>query len=180
MIALDLVVIQVLADVVGLVALSDRPRRSIEAEKLFLRRQPALDEERGVKPRRIDAATRISLALLSRLFDWRSALIVARLETLIRWHRAGWRLARIKVTAHPTVAWTLQGAGQAIGFEQDYRYLFHGRDSIFAKDLDEFLVLPRSSQVNLHPLIRRPLFRGVLRRRQCLGGMRSQDCRKAA
>ena len=44
------------------------------------------------KPRRIDAATRISLVLLSKLFDWRDALVVVRPETLIRWHRAGWRL----------------------------------------------------------------------------------------
>ena len=32
------------------------------------------------------------MALLSRLFDWRDALVVVRPETLIRWHRAGWRL----------------------------------------------------------------------------------------
>jgi transposase InsO family protein len=57
-----------------------------------LRRQLALYIERGVKPRRIDSATRIALVLLSRLFDWRGALVVARPETLIRWHRAGWRL----------------------------------------------------------------------------------------
>lgn len=75
-----------------LVALSIRPRRSIEAETLFLWRQLTLCKERGIKPRRIDAATRISLVLLSRGFDWRSALIVVRPETLIRWHRAGWRL----------------------------------------------------------------------------------------
>jgi putative transposase len=48
--------------------------------------------ERGVKPRRINAATRASLALLSRLFAWRSALVVVRPQTLIRWHRAGFRL----------------------------------------------------------------------------------------
>jgi hypothetical protein len=48
--------------------------------------------ERRVKPRRLDAATRVSLALLSRLFEWRSALVVVRPETLIRWHRAGFRL----------------------------------------------------------------------------------------
>ena len=45
-----------------------------------------------MKPRRIDAATRLSLALLSRLCDWRSCLILVRPETVIRWHRAGWRL----------------------------------------------------------------------------------------
>ena len=69
-----------------------RPRKSLEAEILFLRRQLALYVERGVRPRRIDAATRVSLARLSRLFDWRSALVVVRPETLVRWHRAGFRL----------------------------------------------------------------------------------------
>lgn len=69
-----------------------RPRESLEAEILFLRRQLALYRERGVKPRRVDAATRVMLALLSRCFDWRSALVVVRPETLIGWHRAGFRL----------------------------------------------------------------------------------------
>jgi putative transposase len=68
------------------------PRRSLEAENLFLRRQLALYRERGVKPKRVDAATRVTLALLSRCFDWHSALVVARPETLIRWHRAGFCL----------------------------------------------------------------------------------------
>ena len=76
----------------GLLALTVRPRRSIEAENLVLRRQLALFKERGVKPRRIDAATRMSLAWLSRWCDWRSCLIVVRPETVVRWHRAGWRL----------------------------------------------------------------------------------------
>src|SRR4030095_7734311 len=34
----------------------------------------------------------VSLAWLSRLFNWRDALVVVRPETLIRLHRAGWRL----------------------------------------------------------------------------------------
>ena len=80
------------ADLAGLVALSVSPRRSVEAENLFLRRELALYQERGNKPRRIDAATRVSRALLSRLFDWRDALLVVRTEALIRWHRANWRL----------------------------------------------------------------------------------------
>jgi hypothetical protein len=67
-------------------------RKSLQAEVLFLRRQLALYVERGVKPRRIDAATRVSLALLSRLFEWRSALVVVRPGTVVRWHRAGFRL----------------------------------------------------------------------------------------
>jgi putative transposase len=91
-IALARIVLRILADIVGLTALSIRPRRSVEAENLILRRQLALFPERGVKLRRIDAATRVSLAWLSRLCDWRSCLIVVRPETMIRWHRAGWRL----------------------------------------------------------------------------------------
>jgi hypothetical protein len=31
------------------------------------------------------------LAVLARLFDWRSALVVVQPATMIRWHRAGWR-----------------------------------------------------------------------------------------
>jgi hypothetical protein len=69
-----------------------RPRESLEAENLFLRRQLALYRERGVKPRRVDAATRATLAFLSRWFEWRSALVVVQPQTLIRWHRAGFRL----------------------------------------------------------------------------------------
>jgi putative transposase len=86
------IVLRLLADLVGLLALSVTPRRSLEAENLFLRRQLALYRERGIKPRRVDAATRVSMALLSGLFDWRDALVVVRPETLIRWHQAGWRL----------------------------------------------------------------------------------------
>jgi putative transposase len=86
------IVLRLLAGLVGLVVLSLRPRRSVEAENLFLRRQLALYQERSVKPRRVDVATRVSLALLSRLFDWRDALVVVRPETLVRWHRAGWRM----------------------------------------------------------------------------------------
>src|SRR3989442_13261216 len=85
------VILRLLTDLFGLIALSAIPRRSVEAENLFLRRELALYQERGVKPRRVDAATRLSLALLSRLFEWGDALVVVRPETLIRWHRAGWR-----------------------------------------------------------------------------------------
>ena len=79
------IVLRLLADLVGLIALSVRPRRAIEAEKLVLR-QLALFKERGMKPRRA------SRALLSRWCDWRSCLVVVRPETVLRWHRAGWRL----------------------------------------------------------------------------------------
>src|SRR5262245_19267817 len=48
--------------------------RIVAAENLFLCRQLAMYMERGVKPRRPDLATRVSLALLSGLLDWRTSL----------------------------------------------------------------------------------------------------------
>jgi len=52
----------------ALVWLGGAVKRSIEAENLFLRRQLALYVERGVEPRRMDSATRVALAFLSRFF----------------------------------------------------------------------------------------------------------------
>src|ERR1019366_3302508 len=69
-----------------------RSTQRIQAVNLFLRRQLALYVERGIKPRRIDFATRLTLALLSRLFNWRDALGVVQPGTMVRWHRAGWKL----------------------------------------------------------------------------------------
>ena len=92
MVAFACVALRLLADLIGLLVLAVRPRQSIEAENLVLRRQLALFKERGVKPCRIDPATRLSLAWLSRLCDWRSCVMVVRPETMVRWHRAGWRL----------------------------------------------------------------------------------------
>ena len=84
--------LRLLGDLSGLVALAMKPRRTLEAENLLLRRQLALYRERGVKPRSIDAAAQLSVVFLSRWCDWRSCLRVARPQTMIRWHRAGWGL----------------------------------------------------------------------------------------
>src|ERR1700675_2942173 len=92
MLRLLIILVQLAADAVRWCGLVLRSQRSIAAENLFLRRQLALYKERGVKPRRMDSATRITLALLSRYIDWRDSLVVVRPKTLIRWHRAGWKL----------------------------------------------------------------------------------------
>jgi len=83
---------QLIVEILRWFGLSFRSSSSIRAENLFLRRQLALYVERHSKPRRIDPATRITLSLLSRFFNWRDALVVVRPDTMIRWHRAGWRL----------------------------------------------------------------------------------------
>ena len=90
--ALFQIALRLLIDLIALTALAFRQRRATAAEILVLRRQIAPYKQRGIKPRRIDPVTRISLALLSRFFTWRNALVVVRPETMIRWHRAGWKL----------------------------------------------------------------------------------------
>lgn len=92
MVALLKIAVHLLADVLRFVILLFRTTQSIQTENLFLRRQLALFVERGVQPRRVDAATRVSLAILARLFDWRKVLVVVQPATMVRWHRAGWRL----------------------------------------------------------------------------------------
>jgi putative transposase len=69
-----------------------RPSPAIAAENLFLRKQLALYQERHTTPRRATNAIRISLVWLSRLFDWRQALVIVQPATLLRWHRQGFRL----------------------------------------------------------------------------------------
>jgi putative transposase len=68
-----------------------RPRQKLAAENLFLRKQLALFQEREIKPRRADDATRATLVWLSGAFNWREALVVVKPATLIRWHREGFR-----------------------------------------------------------------------------------------
>jgi putative transposase len=69
-----------------------RSQTALAAENLFLRKQLALYLERQVKPRRASDATRFTLVLLSGLFAWREALTLVKPDTLIRWHRKGFRL----------------------------------------------------------------------------------------
>src|SRR5262245_39546422 len=68
------------------------PTTSIAAENLFLRKQLGLFAERKVKPRRATDSIRFTLARLSHCFDWPDALIIVKPESLIRWHRKGFRL----------------------------------------------------------------------------------------
>ena len=69
-----------------------RSSRTIRAENLVLRKQLASYIERGIQPRRVDHATRVSLALSTRLFDWRDTVVIVRPATIVRWHRMGWRI----------------------------------------------------------------------------------------
>jgi transposase InsO family protein len=85
--------VQVTRDLAALiVSATMRSRAQLAAENLFLRKQLAMYRERGVKPRRADHATRITLVVLSRFLEWRQLLTVVTPQTLIGWHRKGFRL----------------------------------------------------------------------------------------
>jgi putative transposase len=75
-----------------LVALGVRGHTRLAAENLFLRKQLAMYLERQVKPRRADDATRITLVVLARFIEWRRILTVVQPDTLVRWHRQGFKL----------------------------------------------------------------------------------------
>ena len=66
--------------------------QALVAENLALRRQLGQFLERGQRPRRASNATRLVMVLLSRLFDWKDTLVIVKPETLIRWHRQGFKL----------------------------------------------------------------------------------------
>src|SRR5713101_228417 len=69
-----------------------RSRSAVTAEILFLRKQLAFYQERQIRPWRLADSARFSLALWSRFFDWKEALVIVQPETLIGWHRKGFKL----------------------------------------------------------------------------------------
>jgi len=81
MLQVALSVVGVASDVLRLGMLFLRSSSAIRAENLVLRRQLARYIEPGIKPCRVDHATRVSLALFTRLFDWRNAVVNVRPST---------------------------------------------------------------------------------------------------
>jgi putative transposase len=102
---------RVLFDLIELLRLALKSRSALVAENLFLRKQLAIFQERKARPHRAQDSARWLMACLSRLFDWRGALMVVKPDTLIRWHRRGFRLFwrwRSKPVGRPAVPKNLQ------------------------------------------------------------------------
>jgi hypothetical protein len=79
-------------DLLDFVALACSSHSRLAAEHLFLRKQLACYLGRKVKPRRVDDATRITLVVLARFINWRRVLTIVQPDTLVQWHRQGFRL----------------------------------------------------------------------------------------
>ncbi|MCH8805946.1 MAG: transposase [Planctomycetes bacterium] len=68
------------------------PRAALAAENLALRQQLAVLQVSAKRPR-LRKRDRIFWVWLSRFWaDWRSCLVIVRPETVVRWHRTGFRL----------------------------------------------------------------------------------------
>ncbi|MCU1246990.1 MAG: hypothetical protein JWQ49_19 [Edaphobacter sp.] len=67
------------------------PRAVLAAENLFLRKQLAFYQGHQIRPRRLTAAARFSLLFWSRFCNG-GALVIVKPETLIGWHRKGFKL----------------------------------------------------------------------------------------
>jgi len=71
---------------------SFQSRAALIAENLFLRKQLAFYREHQIKPRPLTDIARLSLVFWPRWFAWRDGLMIVKPETLIGWHRKGFRL----------------------------------------------------------------------------------------
>src|SRR5262245_27423228 len=85
-------IVGVFLDAITFMRLCCRPTAAVAVENLFLRKQLGLFIERQAKPRHATDAIRFTLARLSHWFEWRNALVVVKADTLIHWHRKGFRL----------------------------------------------------------------------------------------
>ncbi len=77
-----------------------KSRATLQVENLALRQQLGV-LQRSVKRPKLTAADRFLWAWLSRAWaDWRSALVIVKPETVIAWHRKGFRLFWIWKVRH--------------------------------------------------------------------------------
>ena len=88
---LSLTLQTVVSDYVRFYAATLRSRTALAAENLFLRKQLALFQEREKRAAPTTAADRFVFSKLSRLFNWRSALVIVKPATLIVSHRTAFR-----------------------------------------------------------------------------------------
>jgi hypothetical protein len=106
---------------------------------------------RGVqKHPRLRSGHRVFWVLLRKLWSgWTRPLIVATPETVIAWHRQGFRLfcrrrsmsrkvgsrriVHVNVTTNPTLPWVKQQIREAAAWGQTPRFLVHDNDGIFGQ-----------------------------------------------
>ncbi len=76
---------------VSLVASLSGPRADLLLENLALRQQFAVYQRQVPRPRLRRSDRMFWLWLSRRWARWKSALVIVHPDTVLRWHRAGWR-----------------------------------------------------------------------------------------
>src|SRR5258708_31770103 len=77
-----------------------RSRRDLLLENLALRQQLGVFKQKPPQPR-FAAADKLFWVMLSRFWaGWRRALILVQPETVVRWHRAGFKLYWTWISRH--------------------------------------------------------------------------------
>jgi putative transposase len=69
-----------------------RSKSELIAENMFLRQQLIVVERQVLRPKLTQHDRRVLVLLASRIRGWREALVVVKPDTLLRWHREGFRL----------------------------------------------------------------------------------------
>ena len=68
-----------------------KSKARLAAENLCLRQQLVVFKRQQVRPRLRDADHRFWVLVCRRFSDWSNCLIVVKPDTVIRWHRKGWK-----------------------------------------------------------------------------------------
>src|SRR5437899_591899 len=134
----------------GTLRSSVRTHRELALENLALRQQLAVWKARQPRPR-LTEMDRIFWVVLSRLWkNWRSSLQVVRPETVVRWHRRGFRLYWARKSRR-------RWGRPALGRER--RDLIRDRDQVYGErfsrrarllDIREAVIAPRSPWQNAY------------------------------
>jgi putative transposase len=69
-----------------------RSKGELMAENMFLRQQGIVLERQVARPQLRPHDRQVLVLLVSRLPSWRDALMIVKPDTLIGWHRQGFRL----------------------------------------------------------------------------------------
>jgi hypothetical protein len=68
-----------------------KPKALLVAENLCLRQQLIVLQRRRPRPRLLGADRRFWILARQWYSGWRDALLIVQPETVLRWHREGWR-----------------------------------------------------------------------------------------
>ena len=69
-----------------------RSKSDLIAENMFLRQQLIVLERQVTRPQLKPRDRQILMLLASRIREWKAALVIVKPDTLVRWHRQGFKL----------------------------------------------------------------------------------------